>query len=121
MDSYRSEEWQERNKREEKKQKGQGKQEIKKITKSRLIEENTNMDPSKEVFCNSAKSHHRIDRLFRFAFRVGEGGLMTIFQFESNIYFQQLIPFPKTQHTGTLERETDAKGPPGSHSHPIII
>lgn len=35
---------------------------------------------------------------------------MTICQFESNIYFQQLVRFPKTQHTGTLERETDAKG-----------
>lgn len=68
------------------------------------------MDPSKEVFCNSAKSITELTDSFALLFRFGGGRLMTICQFESNIYFQQLVRFPKTQHTGTLERETDAKG-----------
>ena len=82
MDSYRSEGRQERNKREEKKKgtKRTRKTRDKKITKSRLIEENTNMDPSKEVFCNSAKSITELTDSFAFAVRfVGGRRIMNHF------------------------------------------
>lgn len=81
MDSYRSEERQERNKSEDKKKetKRTRKTRDKRITKSRLIEENTNMDPSKEVFCNSAKSITELTDSFALLSGLLEGRIMNHF------------------------------------------